>query len=753
MKFNKIIPMLLILVLSLVSCKQPTDPVGELNYSNSKREIFYSSTESNKSSSSRFEEARGRGYPVDNEGYPYITRMNQDIFTSLDQISNNPTTTTDMEAGADTSLEVDDHNQSIVRTPFIHGISNFFITRSETDSGDGGQILKYFGSESNFTTGLGMYGLLNNEKWHTNLRKFTTEQHPSQAAWLPGLLTDYWQFVPGYLFVASERTKKINIYYYNQGFVNEIGSISTGMRTAIVSIHRKGDYYWLLSATYSGDQFNVYVAHKTELFTPEAVIPAPGNPVLGNGGINIGAFKLLPNRYVDFPSGIELGENATLVQDSENDFYLLATKNDNKTTGKDRDRVLVYSVHITNPTYKHLESHNSYGANLTISSQIMDKELWNNNKNYLNGTYFPNCSAGGTFSTDVYGQLFFNSVAHYSYGPTIDNKYYIRVKESVGGRIIAPYISQPIQPYLFNGDYTIRSQEDVDRFDGYTTITGNLTIENTDLESIVLSNLTRVEGNLTIIDNNSLIHTGGLMNVSFIGGNLEIKKNNSLESLWGFWELTSINGDLIIWGNPSLPYFDGLDTLTSVNGDLCIMYNDTLTHIGSLSNIETIGGDFRIVGNKKFEQMDRIGSSTTLGLTSIGGDLGISSNASLPNLVGLDNLTSVKGKLNINSNNALKNLSGLGNISTIGGDLEIHGNKHTRLGSLAGLERLTSIGGSLKIYGLTYLNNLAGFDNLAIINKNLQITGNTALPTTTAQEFADGITINGSTTISGNYTE
>jgi hypothetical protein len=61
-------------------------------------------------------------------------------------------------------------------------------------------------------------------------------------------------------------------------------------------------------------------------------------------------------------------------------------------------------------------------------------------------------------------------------------------------------------------------------------------------------------------------------------------------------------------------------------------------------------------------------------LTSVGGDLALTSNDVLTDISGLSSLTSVGGYLNISNNDALTDISGLSNLTAVGGALSIANN-------------------------------------------------------------------------------
>ena len=169
------------------------------------------------------------------------------------------------------------------------------------------------------------------------------------------------------------------------------------------------------------------------------------------------------------------------------------------------------------------------------------------------------------------------------------------------------------------GNVTLNSQLDVDTFvalyPNCTTIDGDLTISGIFINSLVgLSNLTTINGSLTITNNTELANLNGLQNITTIGGLLRISnnplitqlpswnlisvnritinQNNALSSIASLSGITTLTGDpvldivLSIDQNPSLTSLNGLQNLTNVNDKEILIWNNTnLTNISALNNI------------------------------------------------------------------------------------------------------------------------------------------------------------------------
>ncbi len=154
------------------------------------------------------------------------------------------------------------------------------------------------------------------------------------------------------------------------------------------------------------------------------------------------------------------------------------------------------------------------------------------------------------------------------------------------------------------GDYNTTDHEDsLEDLSGYTSVNGNLNIEETPLAYLEeLECLTQVGGSLIIRINNSLTTLSGLDNMTSIGGYLLIRENNSLATLAGLDNITSVGGDLIIHYNNSIANLE-LDNLNRVDGYFTITSNISLhTSLADdlRSQVESgdgIGGSITICGN------------------------------------------------------------------------------------------------------------------------------------------------------------
>ena len=255
---------------------------------------------------------------------------------------------------------------------------------------------------------------------------------------------------------------------------------------------------------------------------------------------------------------------------------------------------------------------------------------------------------------------------------------------------------------VYEGNYTIDSQEDIDNFN-YCEITGNLTIEEA------------VTGDIT--------NLSGLSKLETIGGSLYIKSNSGIINL------------------------NGLNNLTAINGSLQLHRNKNLTDLTGLSTVKTVKGNIVITMNHKITSLSAFNSLTTLG-----GNLNIQFNEGLLNFDGFINLQKIGGFVEIKGNRSIIGITGLSSLENIVKDLNIIGN--AKLTTISGLNKLKNVGATAKVINNTLLNNLDGFLNLTSVIKNLDIQGNSALENACGikQLLTDTTAVGGIITIHTNST-
>lgn len=141
-------------------------------------------------------------------------------------------------------------------------------------------------------------------------------------------------------------------------------------------------------------------------------------------------------------------------------------------------------------------------------------------------------------------------------------------------------------------DVTVITRQDLERLAECTSISGDLTIDETATD-------------ITNLD--------GLINIQTVGGSVSIK-GPALSNIDGLSNLTSIGGTLAIQ-SIRLTNIDGLKNLTSIGSGLYIIVCPELENLGGLDNLASIGGepmirDLPLVPScQVFELLERLGYS------------------------------------------------------------------------------------------------------------------------------------------------
>ena len=179
----------------------------------------------------------------------------------------------------------------------------------------------------------------------------------------------------------------------------------------------------------------------------------------------------------------------------------------------------------------------------------------------------------------------------------------------------------------FQGDHTGAGVADLA---GYSEVGGDLRVlQVRDLEPLAC--LTRVAGDLTILDNPQLADLVGLESLDEILGAMFIENNPTLASLDGL--------ELSTFGTAP----DGNDVVSLVIDD-----NDLLTSVLALNRIGTLSGGLVIVNNDALTALTGLGN-----VTQIGDVLAIRNNAALTDISALISLRDLTGPLLIEANPSL----------------------------------------------------------------------------------------------------
>jgi len=287
------------------------------------------------------------------------------------------------------------------------------------------------------------------------------------------------------------------------------------------------------------------------------------------------------------------------------------------------------------------------------------------------------------------------------------------------------------QPCLWEGAW-FYYQNQIDSFQvdypGCTVIQGDVKIYGPLIRNLTgLSILTGIDGDLDIVDNDSLTNLSGLDNITYIGGTLTIENNPFLTNLIGLNALLTIGNNLAIDHNNSLLNLNGLDNMVSVEGSFYIRGNPVLASLEGINRLQSIEKDFYI---GYYEPEDGNPSLTDLAgldsLSSIGRRFYIQNNIALMSTNGLTNLNYLYGELGICDNAVFNDLSAFLSLSEIQSGIVICANP--LLTSLYGLNNITTAAG-IKFAENPLLSNLDGLENLTgkvegIIIENNELLSN-----------------------------
>lgn len=274
----------------------------------------------------------------------------------------------------------------------------------------------------------------------------------------------------------------------------------------------------------------------------------------------------------------------------------------------------------------------------------------------------------------------------------------------------------PSPGMIYEGDYTIRTQADLDALKPYSRVRGALVIQSDELTSLSLPFLRQVDDYLHV-EGRSLTSLAGL-------GSLVACRSFSLEACDALTDLTGLGRlaetqELNIQNCQNLTALTGLAALTG-EIDLVVRYCPALTSLAGLEGLTTLG----------YMTLEYNGLTSLAGLENVtaAGTLHVQFNQDLASLSGLDALTSA-GSLTVSYNGDLTSLQGLGALTTVAGSVEIKSN--ARLASLDGLSALTTVAGGLDLSSLPLVTSLSPLANLGSVESlflfNLPAIGSTAV--------------------------
>lgn len=292
-----------------------------------------------------------------------------------------------------------------------------------------------------------------------------------------------------------------------------------------------------------------------------------------------------------------------------------------------------------------------------------------------------------------------------------------------------------------SGTITLTTQSDIDNFkinypsciefNGSITITDNISINN--LEG--LSNLTTINGDLTIGSNgrfarsNRLLNLEGLQNLTHVGGTLALYNNNFLQNIQHLSNLEHVGDNLILESNWYLDHFLGLENVTIIHGNLIIKDNREVRSLMGLQNISEVVGNLEI-----FNTIENNGIQGLNGVTKVGGNLELYyvHGLSDPNNT-LPNLEEVVGGIHIVASDEPEEIAGFNKLGRVQ-SISIRLNKAR---DITGFNALT------KIEGIVFKTNrelidISGFHSLSNIN-SIEIDDHTKLRSISSLTNLDSI--------------
>lgn len=297
-----------------------------------------------------------------------------------------------------------------------------------------------------------------------------------------------------------------------------------------------------------------------------------------------------------------------------------------------------------------------------------------------------------------------------------------------------------------NDYFHVGNNDNLTSIQGFTsleTLGGSMSINsNPKLSSLEgLNQLTTIDEFFSLSGCDSLPYLSGLNSLQSIGEHFRVSSNNLLKDLSFFENITSIGDYLEISYNHGLLSLSGLDSLNEVGTYIEIYNNDSLQNILSLQNLNIDSLDYinihendllthchalniceYIAGsgeelhiwsnNEGCNSVEEV-EEACLGLSCLPEGITFTSQDQIDNFQNIYNVCEeIEGNVLITSSEgSITNLNGLNQVLMIGGNLKIYEN--SELPNLSGLENLTSIGGNLHIEENELLNDITALNNIA----------------------------------------
>ena len=134
--------------------------------------------------------------------------------------------------------------------------------------------------------------------------------------------------------------------------------------------------------------------------------------------------------------------------------------------------------------------------------------------------------------------------------------------------------------------------------------------------SIDFTNITTIDGNLTIGTNARNVNLSALSGVTKITKNIRMLDNTAITNLSALSSLDTLGGRLIVRRNTSLTTLGTLGSLTTIEERLFISENEKLTTLGSFPALQSIAGFFRVDKNPDLTSLGSFPSLTSIGITN-----------------------------------------------------------------------------------------------------------------------------------------
>lgn len=276
-----------------------------------------------------------------------------------------------------------------------------------------------------------------------------------------------------------------------------------------------------------------------------------------------------------------------------------------------------------------------------------------------------------------------------------------------------------VRPIACSGTQTVTSEADLQNLRVCQSMT-NLFVEGVTeaLDLSWLTNLETVSQNIEIIGNPDLVSLTGLENLTSIGGNITVEGNAVLADLSGLSGVGTVGGYLRIEDNPTLTSL-GLTSLTSVGTDLVVFDNLSLPQCDAEAFGATLSGalgnNLVILDNEPDALGVCVGSTNIQGLNCFNTQVAIENDGEMWHLAGC----TTHGANLLFDGPEVTDLSPLSSLEVITGSVRIR--QTPNLVNLQGLNSLTTISGYMEFFVASGLTTFEGMDNLQSIGEYLNI--------------------------------